>query len=281
MEVEKQNTVPSQPEDKKEEEQKKMSIGTKIDELFIEVEKAFNEKRGADMWKVLQETSDLIEKGGDWDRRNRQKVYEGLYYVMFKRDYMKASTPLVDSIGTFAVTSLMSFERFVFIASTIGILCFERNKVKKLILENPDVIGASVDRRSVLEMGNALYKSDYATFINKLREVVVLMMDDDIFSNSVDWYCKEMRVKAYVQLMRSYLAVKLDVIACEFGLPVDFIEKELEMFISQGRLAAQIDKVNGIVMNARKDKRNELYVDLVKEGDTIVEKLQRLARKME
>ncbi|KAL7715228.1 26S proteasome non-ATPase regulatory subunit 6 [Entamoeba marina] len=107
------------------------------------------------------------------------------------------------------------------------------------------------------------------------------MFQDDILNKSVDWYCKEMRIKAYKQIMQSYLAVKLETFANEFGLPVEMVEKELEMFIAQGRLAAQIDKVNGVVMNSHKDKRNEMYVKLIKEGDVVIEKLQRLERKME
>ncbi|EDR26948.1 26S proteasome non-ATPase regulatory subunit, putative [Entamoeba dispar SAW760] len=264
-----------------EEDETKLSIGTKIDKLFVELEKAFNEQNKEETERLLQETNTLIEKGGDWDRRNRRRVYEGLYLVKFNRDYAKASELLVGSVGTFAVNTLMTFERFVFIASVTGILIFERGRMKKEILDNSDVIGASGEFKCLLNMGNALYKSDYTTFIKELKEVVILMMQDNILNKSVDWFCKEMRIKAYKQIMRSYLAVRLDVFAKEFGVTNDFIEKELETFISQGRLAAQIDKVNGIVMNAHKDKRNELYVNLVKEGDIVVEKLQRLERKLE
>ncbi|ELP94887.1 26S proteasome non-ATPase regulatory subunit, putative [Entamoeba invadens IP1] len=264
-----------------EDDETKMSVGMKIDKLFVQLEKEFNEQNIEETERLLEETKVMIEKGGDWDRRNRRRVYEGLYLITFKRDFVKASSLLVESIGTFAVSSLISFERFVFIASISGILCFDRNKMKKSILDNPDVISASVQYPCLLNMGNALYKSDYATFISELKNTVVLMMNEPILAKSADWFCKEMRIKAYVQIMRSYLAVRLDVFAQEFGLPVDFIEKELERFISQGRLPAQIDKVNGIVMNAHKDKRNEFYVTLVKNGDTVVEKLQRLERKME
>lgn len=32
----------------------------------------------------------LFEEGGDWERKNRLKVYEGIYYLMI-RDFRKSS----------------------------------------------------------------------------------------------------------------------------------------------------------------------------------------------
>jgi hypothetical protein len=49
----------------------------------------------------------LNEKGGDWDRRNRLKVYEGLLLAS-ERDFAGAATLLVDSIATFTATELIT-----------------------------------------------------------------------------------------------------------------------------------------------------------------------------
>jgi len=39
----------------------------------------------------------LIEEGGDWDRRNRLKVYQGLHALMM-RDFKTAAKQFLDSL---------------------------------------------------------------------------------------------------------------------------------------------------------------------------------------
>lgn len=54
----------------------------------------------------------MIEEGGDWDRRNRLKVYEGLYY-MSVRDFSKAADRFLETISTFTSYELMDYVQFV------------------------------------------------------------------------------------------------------------------------------------------------------------------------
>ncbi len=54
----------------------------------------------------------LIEEGGDWDRRNRLKVYLGLYSVMM-RDFKTAAAQFLDTVATFTSYELMDYETFV------------------------------------------------------------------------------------------------------------------------------------------------------------------------
>ena len=49
---------------------------------------------------------------GDWDRRNRLKVYEGLY-AMSIRDFLKAANLFLDTISTFTSYELMDYDVFV------------------------------------------------------------------------------------------------------------------------------------------------------------------------
>lgn len=62
----------------------------------------------------------LNDQGGDWDRRNRLKVYEGLH-KMSQREFEDAAPLLIDSIATFTAIELISFERFVFYAVIVGL----------------------------------------------------------------------------------------------------------------------------------------------------------------
>ena len=54
----------------------------------------------------------LLEQGGDWERRNRLKVYEALFLLRI-RDLKKASALLLDSIATFTATELLPYNQFI------------------------------------------------------------------------------------------------------------------------------------------------------------------------
>ena len=60
--------------------------------------------------KVCQE---VVDKGGDWERRNRLKVYEATYLLLI-RNFKKAAALLLESISTFTATELYSYNQFVF-----------------------------------------------------------------------------------------------------------------------------------------------------------------------
>jgi 26S proteasome regulatory subunit N7 len=48
----------------------------------------------------------LIDEGGDWDRRNRLKVYRGMY-CMSIRDFKKAAGLFLDTVATFTSYELL------------------------------------------------------------------------------------------------------------------------------------------------------------------------------
>lgn len=60
----------------------------------------------------------LIEEGGDWDRRNRLKVYQGVY-CMAIRDFKNAANFFLDTVSTFTSYELMDYKTFV----TYTVIC--------------------------------------------------------------------------------------------------------------------------------------------------------------
>lgn len=55
-------------------------------------------------------------------------------------------------------------------------------------------------------------------------------------------------------------------------------DRELSRFISAGRLNAKIDKVGGIVETTRPDARNAQYYQIIKRGDLLLNRVQKLSR---
>lgn len=60
----------------------------------------------------------MIEEGGDWDRRNRLKVYQGVY-CMAIRDFKNAANFFLDTVSTFTSYELMDYKTFV----TYTVIC--------------------------------------------------------------------------------------------------------------------------------------------------------------
>jgi 26S proteasome regulatory subunit N7 len=48
----------------------------------------------------LQHAKELCNEGGDWERKNRLKVYEGTFFLA-TRDFKHAAKLFLDSIATF------------------------------------------------------------------------------------------------------------------------------------------------------------------------------------
>ena len=74
----------------------------------------------------------LIEEGGDWDRRNRLKVYEGMYKISI-RDFKGAVDNLLDTLATFTSTELMDYKDFVKYAVLAAALTLKRPDFKKKV----------------------------------------------------------------------------------------------------------------------------------------------------
>lgn len=56
------------------------------------------------------------------------------------------------------------------------------------------------------------------------------------------------------------------------------LERELSELIAAGRLTCKIDKVSNIVVSERIDQRNNLYQQALKQGDALLNQVQKLSR---
>lgn len=73
-------------------------------------------KRDVDQCKAL------VEEGADWDKKNKLKIFEGVY-CMLTRDFKRASDLFLSSIATFTCVELLDYKDFIFYAVIMGLLC--------------------------------------------------------------------------------------------------------------------------------------------------------------
>ncbi|KIM58598.1 hypothetical protein SCLCIDRAFT_1218562 [Scleroderma citrinum Foug A] len=226
----------------------------------------------------LAKAEKLIEEGGDWDRRNRLKVYRGLHSVSI-RQFAPAGELLLDAISTFTATELISYNDFVALTIIVNSLTLKRVDLKKKLISSPELISVLPDLPILGDLVNNLYACQYAKFFVALATLEqTYLLPSHLLSPHTRYYVREMRILAYAQLLESYKSVTLESLSDAFGVSVEFIDRELSRFIANGRLHCTIDKVHGIVETTRPSIKNAQYEKVVKQGDVLLTSLQRLSK---
>lgn len=225
----------------------------------------------------------LVESGGDWDRRNRLKAYQGLH-LLTVRNHSLAAPLLLDSLSTFTSYELCSYSSLIIYAVLAGSVSLKRVDFKAKVVDAPEikaVIGAGEDRLGVstgtasskpgesdenmkdvqstitpptavnlsslgqstaefqdsqepVDFGplaslvNSLYSGNYKPFFTALgaAEQKFLCLDRYLAEHKA-WFVREMRLRAYTQLLQSYRVVGLSSMANEFGVTVDFLDRSV------------------------------------------------------
>lgn len=135
---------------------------------------------------------------------------------------------------------------------------------------------ASIDFSPLSHLVTSLYNGNYRSFFLALAAVEDRFLTQDRYLHEHrTWFVREMRVRAYQQLLQSYRVVGLNSMANDFGVTVDFLDRDLAKFIASNRIACTIDRVNGVIETNRPDDKNKQYADLVKHGDALITKLQK------
>jgi len=225
----------------------------------------------------IEKAKILIDEGGDWDRRNRLKVYQGAYSMSI-RDFKTASDLFQDTISTFTSYELMDYVEFVKYTVILGMIALPRNELREKIIKGAEIQEVLHSQPLLNAFVTSLYECKYSQFYVTLAQIEQLLKDDRLLNPHYRFYIREMRVKAYTQLLESYSSLTLTYMAKSFGVTDEFIDKELHRFIAAGRLHCKIDKVSGVVETNRPDNKNGQYQATIKQGDLLLNRIQKLSR---
>ncbi|RCK66069.1 26S proteasome regulatory subunit RPN7 [Candida viswanathii] len=252
--------------------------GNKIDHLLTltRIDFFFNDLPLVN--KHLEQIAQLSEKGGDWERRNRYKAYNGIY-LLATRNFSEAAKLLIDSLATFTSTELCSYEQIAHYAIVAGVLSLDRVDLKDKIIDSPEILSISSSAPALeplLNLTNSLYTCQYNCFFQYLLESYdKLLLPNKYLHKHANYFIREMRCKAYGQLLESYKSLSLKSMANNFNISEEFLDQDLCKFIPNKKLNCTIDKVNGIIETNRPDNKNNQYHLLIKQGDTLLTKLQK------
>ncbi|KAH6629002.1 26S proteasome subunit RPN7-domain-containing protein [Boeremia exigua] len=135
---------------------------------------------------------------------------------------------------------------------------------------------AAIDFAPLSGLVKSLYEGNYKNFFTALGETETAFLSQDRYLyEHRGWYVREMRLRGYQQLLQSYRVVGLQSMAHDFGVTVDFLDRDLAKFIAADRIPCTIDRVKGIIETNRPDDKNKQYGDVVKQGDQLITKLQK------
>ncbi|KAL7747959.1 proteasome regulatory particle subunit [Sorochytrium milnesiophthora] len=257
--------------------EKTPGVGAKIDLVFSQIRIGLFFVDADVVTRNLEKAKSLIEQGGDWDRRNRCKVYEGTW-LMSQRDFNAASKHFLDGLSTFTSVELMEYKDFVKYTVLTSLISLPRPEIKKKLLEAPEVLEVVNDVPYLDSFMQSLYHCQYSKFFEALTHMEAMLRNDRYLHTHYRFYVREMRIIAYSQLLESYRSLTLESMANAFGVSEGFIDRELSKFIAGGRLNCVIDKVGGVVETNRPDSKNAQYQSTIKQGDLLLNRIQKLSR---
>lgn len=259
---------------------KTQSFNTKIDSIFEICHIGLLEQNLDLLKEYLQKCKDLLKEGGDWEKKNRLKVYEGLYFI-FNRNFKDAGKNFLDALMTFTSYELFDFKTFVFYTAVINIISVDRKTLKEKIIDNSDVLSCINDIPHLQKFLNTFYDGEYAEFFKELYHIIQVLKRDFYLSKHYNYFINEMRIKVYSQFLQSYKTVTMDNMAAVFGVSTNFIDRELSNFISQGRINAKIDKVSGIIETNHNEQNVDLYQAAIRDSDILISKIHKLSKLLE
>ena len=275
-----QKMMPEAIEKFKETISKTQSFNTKVDSLFEICHIGLLEKDLDILKEYLQKIKDLLKEGGDWEKKNRLKVYEGLYLI-FIRNFKNAGKNFLEALMTFTSYELFDFKTFVFYTAVINIISVDRKTLKEKIIDNSDVLSCINDIPHLQKFLNTFYDGQYAEFFKELYYIIQVIKKDFYLSKHYNYYINEIRVKVYSQFLQSYKTVTMENMATVFGVSINFIDRELSNFISQGRINAKIDKVSGIIECNHNEQNIDLYQATIRDSDILISKIHKLSKLLE
>lgn len=254
------------------------NTGSKIDIYLTltRIEFFFNNYRMVSKYLGLAHA--LIEKNGDWERQNTYKKYNGIYLMATKR-FSESVNFLIDSLTSFTYTDICSYEHLVHYSILCGVLFLNRVDLKKKIINSSEINSihsTCPELNPIVNLTRSLYVCDYSKIFVYLLDIHENFLTKNKYLHAhANCLFRMLRAKTYSQLLESYKSLTLKSMVQIFNINESLLEDDLCSFISKKKLNCTIDKVNGLVETKRLDNKNEQYQSLIKQGDGLLNKLQK------
>jgi len=206
----------------------------------------------------VEEAENMFISSCDWDRKNRLKVYLGLFHIM-KAEFSEAAEQFSECLASFEATELLSFEELILYLVFSALLSFSRNELKDKIINNSEVRKC----QKLLVLPEFMYECQYHKILRELLNFIEIIEKDLFLSHFKEHFCKIMKIKIYSQLLLSYQSLHLEKMAQIFDVSAASIEEDLRNFINEGKLNCVIDRIDKVVKMRDAHEEDHLFEALL------------------
>lgn len=138
----------------------------------------------------------MFEDGGDWERKNKFKVYEAVY-LMLIRQFKPAATNLLDTLATFSATELFDYQTFVYYTVVMSMVSLDRATIRTKVVHAPEILSVIREMPHLRKFMESLFRCEYAEFFTAFVEIMDSVTNDIYLSTHARYWAREMRVVAY------------------------------------------------------------------------------------
>lgn len=256
--------------------EKTVGIGGKLDIILTNIRIGFFFEDKELAKNEIEKAKLELKKGGDWERRNKLKVYEGIH-LMNNREWKEAATLFLNVMPTFTATELVDFKDFISYTIVLTMVACDRPTIREKLVHSPEVLSVIQETPALRAYMDSYFGCKYADFQRHFVDVIDILKADRYLNRHLRFYVRAMRLNAYKQFLASYRSVTLEAMGTEFGVSPAFIDSEISSFISSGKLTCKIDKVSGLIDSTESDTRSQVYVEIIKQGDLLLNRMQKLS----
>lgn len=157
--------------------EKTTGAGPKLDLVFALLRLEISRGDWSAVKKQLERATELCASGGDWERKNRLKVYRGIF-MMATRDFKKAAELFLDSIATFTATELMPYSECVFYSVILAVAALDRPTLKSRVVTSPEILSMVDQIPHLHTFVDALYDCRYADWMKSFAEMTDSIRSD-------------------------------------------------------------------------------------------------------
>lgn len=207
--------------------------------------------------KKMEDIESLLELGIDWGRKNKFKVYKGLYHIL-RNEYDVASSLLIDALSTFEGEELMTYSELVKYCLFCGLMQLSRQSIRTKLVESSEVCDAAKDIPSALDLLLSLDRCDYSTFFKSLCKFAQELWDNAYLYDKIDYFIYRMKVRSYNQLFMSYKAISIKQMSSIFGVSEEYMIADVEGIILRGDLRCRINHQSMMVYKTPADSTDRI-----------------------
>ena len=180
---------------------KTQSFNLKMDAVFEIMHMSLLDKDLHTLKEYLNLSTKLLKDAGDWEKRNKLKVYEGLYNLLTK-NFKDAGKLFLQALMTFTNYELFDYKKFVFYTAITNIITVDRSTLKSQVIDNSDVVACIREIPHLQVFLDSFYNGDYKLFFEEFYNIANIIKEDFYLSKHLNYFIREMAIKVYSQFLR-------------------------------------------------------------------------------